>query len=343
MRSEPQKLERDISLDFIRLVATFLVICLHVSANGFYYLNQYHWWAANIYESIARVAVPLFFMVTGALLLPKEITIRSILARLWRITVPLLAWSMLYLKYQGVNPDFWMMKILKAPVMYHLWYLYTLFGAYLFLPVMAGFFQANHLKTLLFVIAAWFLGATIVPTTWSLTSASAEYASVSWEFLSLYAGYMVLGAILYKKIMLRKSYQLATAPIWGACIAAIAYLTWTHSIQLGRPDSTFYEYKSPFVALCSAAAFISLREFSQNYLSQNKLALVALPRFSRLCFGIYLVHAMILDVFYLHSFNFKFINPWAAIPIVTVVTFAVSALLVAILQKLPVIRSIVPA
>src|SRR5262249_2400034 len=141
--------ERDMSLDCVRLVAIFLVICIHVSAKGFALMNQRHWWAVNAYESLSRVSVPLFLMVTGALLLPRETSVSSILKRTWRVIVPLIGWSVLYLlwfKYTGINYDDSVLTILKSPVVAHLGYLYTLIGAYLFLPVMAGFFQANSLK-----------------------------------------------------------------------------------------------------------------------------------------------------------------------------------------------------
>jgi surface polysaccharide O-acyltransferase-like enzyme len=343
MRNQFQQFERDISLDFIRITSTLLVICLHVSANGFYFLNKNHWWAANVYESVSRTAVPLFFMVTGALLLPREISLQSILMRLWRVVIPLVVWSALYLIYQQVNFYAWIPKILKAPVIYHLWYLYTLIGAYLFLPVTAGFFQANNLKTLLFVMAVWFFGATIVPTIWAIAYAPAEYNGISWEFLSLYAGYMVLGAILYREITFKKPLLIISVLIWGGCTAAIACLTWFRSIHVGHPDDTFYAYGSPFVALGAAAAFVFLREFSRNYLLKSKWVLAVSSRLSRLCFGVYLVHAMILDIFYLKSFHYNFTNPWVAIPIVTLAAFGVSAAIVGVLQKLPLIRRIVPA
>lgn len=338
------KPERDISLDFIRLIAILLVICIHVSAKGFALMDQRHWWAVNTYESISRISVPLFFMVTGALLLPRECSISSILSRSWRILVPLFCWSALYLlwfKYTGTSYDAWIPRILRAPVVAHLWYLYTLLGAYLFLPVMSGFFQANQLKMLIFVMGVWFVGASVVPTVFSITQK--EYVGINWGFLSLYAGYIVIGATLYKKIVFRKTPLLVASLIWLACTVATAGFTWLRSTQLAQANETFYAYTSPFVALGAAAAFVALREITRIEISNWRFIRPILSPLSRVNFGVYLVHVMVIFALDINGFDYNFTNPWVAIPAVTVVVFFVSALIVAAIQKLPVVRAMVPA
>jgi surface polysaccharide O-acyltransferase-like enzyme len=335
---------RDISLDFMRLIAVLLVICIHVSAKGFALMDQRHWWAVNTYESISRISVPLFFMVTGALLLYREHSVSAILHRSWRIVVPLFCWSVLYLlwfKYTGTSYSAWIPRILRAPVIPHLWYLYTLLGAYLFLPVLSGFFQANKLQSLMFVMGVWFVGATIVPTVYSLTQK--EYVGITWNFLSLYAGYIVLGAILYKKLQFRKSPLLAASLIWASCTIATAGFTWLRSIKMAHADETFYAYTSPFVALGSMAAFIALREIFNNGIVIRQCAEKILTPLSPLNFGIYLVHVMVMFALDMNGFDYKFTNPWIAIPVLTCAIFLVSSLIVAALQKLPVVRAIVPA
>ena len=62
-------------VDLIRTVAIILVILLHASIEPNPTLDFMSpqgvqlWWASNVYNSIARTAVPLFVMLTGALLL----------------------------------------------------------------------------------------------------------------------------------------------------------------------------------------------------------------------------------------------------------------------------------
>lgn len=61
-------------VDFVRVLATFLVILLHSAAPLLYQyssISKADWWVANIYDSISRICVPLFFMISGYLLLEK--------------------------------------------------------------------------------------------------------------------------------------------------------------------------------------------------------------------------------------------------------------------------------
>jgi surface polysaccharide O-acyltransferase-like enzyme len=342
--ANPPLPERDISLDFIRLIAILLVICIHVSAKGFPLMNQSHWWAVNAYESVSRISVPLFFMVTGALLLHRENTVASIVKRSWRIIVPLACWSALYLlwfKYTGTDYDDWVGRVLRAPVVAHLWYLYTLLGAYLFLPVMAGFFQANSLKNLMFVMGFWFIGATVVPTVFFLTQK--EYVGINWGFLSLYAGYIVLGAVIYRKVTFKKVPLLASVLVWIACIVATAGLTWARSVHIAQANETFYAYTSPFVAIGAVAAFIVLREVSRKQLAGKETVARILAPLSRVNFGVYLIHVMVIFALDIQGFDFDFVNPWLGIPVITGTVFVISSAIVAVLQKLPLVRAIVPA
>lgn len=340
----PLQPARDQSLDLIRFIAMLMVICIHICAKGFFQMGERHWWALNLYESVSRIGVPLFFMVTGALLLDREHSVPSLLKRIWRVTVPLFAWSVVYLlwfRWWGVHNGAWLALILRQPVVAHFWYLYTLLGAYLFLPVMAGFFQANRLATLLFVLGAWFVGATIVPTVLALTSK--EYIGINWSFLPLYAGYLVLGAVLYRKPVFRTPPFTAAVLVWLLCAIATAVLTWYRSSRLTHADETFFVYSAPFVALGGAAAFIALREACRRWLVHKPVVQRWLGPVSRLTFGVYLVHVWVIAATDALGYDYRFANPWVWVPVWIAVVFAVSATIVAVLQKVRFVRAIVPA
>lgn len=57
-------------IDYLRVVLMIGVIILHVSANNWYgYVETNRWIVFTIYSAICRVAVPCFFMISGALFL----------------------------------------------------------------------------------------------------------------------------------------------------------------------------------------------------------------------------------------------------------------------------------
>jgi surface polysaccharide O-acyltransferase-like enzyme len=87
----------DRRLDALRVAACFLVVLLHSASKAFYAFGP-RWWRSNIWDSVAPVSIPLFFMISGATLLTKtEPLSELVLKRLSRILPPLLFWSMFYL------------------------------------------------------------------------------------------------------------------------------------------------------------------------------------------------------------------------------------------------------
>ena len=61
--------------DYLRIVAIFAVVIIHVSSQNWYVtdVNTIAWSAFNFYDSIARWGVPIFLMISGALILKKDI------------------------------------------------------------------------------------------------------------------------------------------------------------------------------------------------------------------------------------------------------------------------------
>ena len=82
------------NLVFCRALACVLVVLLHVAALGFHQWDK-NWWASNTYDGLARISVPLFLMLSGALLLHKREPLGVFFKkRFRRILPPLIGWSL---------------------------------------------------------------------------------------------------------------------------------------------------------------------------------------------------------------------------------------------------------
>ena len=94
---------RVVWLDVVRLVAMFTVVCCHCTDPFNFYpgdppanIAEIKFWGAA-YGAFLRPCVPLFVMLTGALLLPvKEESQRFYKKRISRVFWPFLIWSVLY-------------------------------------------------------------------------------------------------------------------------------------------------------------------------------------------------------------------------------------------------------
>lgn len=125
----------------LRNIATFAVILLHVTAPFVLQFNKISfasWQLANLLDSMLRFGVPVFVMISGAVLLDRSEPLSTFLSkRLKRVVLPFLFWSLVYFifVYAGSFQKFstlqllqtLMNKLLKGTY-YHLWYVYMILG-----------------------------------------------------------------------------------------------------------------------------------------------------------------------------------------------------------------------
>ena len=121
----------------LRNIATFAVILLHVTAPFVLKFNKISfasWQLANLLDSMLRFGVPVFVMISGAVLLDRSEPLNIFLGkRLKRIFLPFLFWSIVYFIfiYAGNFQKFSISQLaqiltdkLLTGTYYHLWYIY---------------------------------------------------------------------------------------------------------------------------------------------------------------------------------------------------------------------------
>ena len=71
---------RNVSYDLLRICAAVMVVLLHIAASNWYSVSpdKAEWVAMNLYDSMARSAVPLFFMLSGAFFIEERYYIKRI-------------------------------------------------------------------------------------------------------------------------------------------------------------------------------------------------------------------------------------------------------------------------
>lgn len=142
--------KRDIRFDVLRLVSAFAVVWLHVSARVVTSkpsISSLDWWAGNLADAMSRWCVPVFVMVSGALLLTRaaETSLFEFYKqRARRILPPLVFWTLFYLSWSCYRfEDFRITAMIKAVIIgqpyYHMWYLYMIIGLYAVAPFLHRF------------------------------------------------------------------------------------------------------------------------------------------------------------------------------------------------------------
>ena len=99
---------RIIYADLLRIIATFAVIVLHVSASKWYDtpVKDFNWQIYNLYDSLVRWAVPIFVMLSGMFFLNPEkfVSTSNIIKKyIFRILLAIIVWGLFYQVYEIIG------------------------------------------------------------------------------------------------------------------------------------------------------------------------------------------------------------------------------------------------
>ena len=315
------------------------MVALHVAASAVTdqdLLGSREWWIANLVDSATRWCVPVFVMLSGALLLQPGSETESwrtfYRRRLGRVLIPLVFWSLFYLGYElyGMHSRGESLKwgyLIKQTAIgspyFHLWYLFMLPGLYLLTPFLRQLLASIERKSLVTLCAGLLLLAMLDKLFALARSAPPPFAAVLFV---PYLGYFLAGHLL------DTASRTARWP-WPVLLGSIALTAlgcgWFAEREQLQIGTYFYDYFSLTTIPMGLAAFALCRR-----LTGCRLATCFAP-FS---FGIYLIHPLLLDLLWQHDIQPTTLHPALAIPLLTVFAFCGSALLSGLLLRLPWLR-----
>lgn len=328
--------------DSCRLIAMLGVIVIHVSAPIFYAYRTIglgDFLTANALDSIARVAVPLFAMLSGALLLGRETSgaFRGVASRILKVAVPLAFWSVLHVfwicYWQGLPLSIpsALAQAFNGPVMYHLWFVYMIIGVYIVLPILqplsAALLASRHFAAYFFAI-------------WFVTNAARIYHYepvlnhlALTDFLH-WPGYFLLGYYLSHSEGVKKLATWYSAVVFVLASIATFLISWYLNAKSPTPDETALIYFSPNVVIASVAAFMLIGKIRLSAKVAKPVAF-----FSGLVFPVYFMHLLVIEL--IKSGLFGFTLPLSTMPAlgaivsVSVCAFVISLVIAALSRLVP--------
>lgn len=367
--------ERIVWFDVVRLVAFLLLMACHatdpVNAGATYgngsevsTPNEIAW--ATIWGALVRPCVPLFVMLTGALLLPvREGMSDFYRRRIPRVLWPFIIWSVLYYltpwltgvlgaersvvyylfcwaESDSQSLSDGMANVLKIPFAFsylasHMWYIFLLIGLYLYLPVFSAWVAQATKRQKEWVLALWAL-STCLPYFQEFVSAYA-FGTCSWNafgtfyYFAGFSGYLLLGHYVRRHVE------------WGVlkscCIAlplmavgmVITYLGYKHMVALPEPTpeqvELFWTYCTPNVAMMSFGWIVLLKRVR---ISSPRVC-AALRHLTSCGFGIYMAHYFFMRLSY-DCVGFLSLPTPLHIPMTAMLMLTVSWLFVGALKRL---------
>ena len=367
MKAETSR-EHVVFVDYIRVIACFLVMLVHASEN-FYgtenavglasnmsqLLNESNrFWVAFYDGFCGRISVPLFMIVSAFLLVPMKSGVsmgQFYKRRFLRILPPMacffLLYSLLPLAWGGMTWEQSLADLKHLPFNFpsmagHLWFMYPLVSLYLIIPVVSPWLEKASAKEELIFLGIFGL-STFIP--WIHRFLYPEiWGECFWNgftmlwYCSGYLGYLVMAHY----IRVHLDWSRRRRAITGALcfLAGSAFTGWafwhagTPGILIETPKLEWaWEFCMPNVVIAAFGAFLLFSCI------ERKESPAFISGLSRLTFGMYLMH-----MFFLVPIAGLVIggNPaeprlpvWLAIPTIAVATYVCCALATRLLAFLP--------
>lgn len=327
----------------LRVTATISVILLHVASTVLYKYSQVpisHWWIGNIYDSIVRFSVPMFLMITGALLLGKQHSYPLFLKKtVVRILFPFVFWTAIYIIYNFMEPpqffgkletqtNFdWVIQQIRDGSSYHLWYVYMLIGLYITIPLLNKLIIGVKKKYLLLFLIVW-----VIFITFSTSKNSAYNFEWNLWYILGYLGYLVLGYYLSIINTKHKIVTILAGVVFFIGIFITAYGTFYFTEMDGAFHKLYYAYLTPNVLLMTASLFVLMKNVDINLSGVLKKTRDLIDKHS---YGIYLSHILVLNYLTMYGVEWDLFHPIIGIPLTTISTLSIAVTIVYLINKIP--------
>lgn len=190
------KKERIFYYDFLRAFAIIAVLICHVDMFFGPLVSPFEVVSQMTFHDIGRLGVPIFLMISGALLLNRDYDLSDFLKRRFtRIIYPFIFWIIVIIAgiiFTTGNYTFAWNTFIGNPSI--TWYFWMLIGIYLFVPVINSFIQAYGDDALKYFLAIWFIIMILMTF-----NSYPLFPNFTLDYFAGYVGYPVLGYYLDKK------------------------------------------------------------------------------------------------------------------------------------------------
>jgi surface polysaccharide O-acyltransferase-like enzyme len=338
--------------DLLRVIAIYMVMQIHtgefeyISSNGTV-LHTAGSWAVGWTNSLLRVCVPLFVMITGFFLFPIEDERKFFRKRFTRVLIPFVIWCAVYAFYyyaQGaITLQTALLNIAKIPVNYgtevgHLWFVYMLMAIYLIAPVFSPWIVSASRKSMELFLALW--GVTLTLPFIHLFFAGV-WGECYWNatptlyYFSGFIGYAVLAAYI-KRFWMAPSSRIDWLAV-GMIVVGYAATAGGFLYRLGterqvKDVELTWNFTTLNVAIMAAGLFLLFRNIHAN--RSNSPVWRWIDDLSRMSYGMYLAHIIVLNA--VHSALAPMLgNAFVRIPAIAFTTFLITYLGLKLLSLLP--------
>lgn len=348
-----QSKKRDIYIDALRIFACLMVIFNHTNERGFYrYVSDtiggIRWWMDLIPSTMCKSAVPLFFMISGSMLLRKDENIKNTYKRIFKILIDLVLFSFLYFGFDawsslGAINVLEFLKNMITSNYWHLWYLYAHITLIITLPILREMVKGLQIKSSIGLWGGSILFLGIIPIIENFLWPLNGNLKPTWMISDIFI-YPVLGYMIDNRLDIQKIKKIHFRLLWIfniVCTAIGEICEYFYQLKLGQvSDEVFLRN---FCIVNAVTIFITVKYIFTNMELSKKVSNTIIQ--VGICtYGIYLIHIVFLwkiPFFYkiwCKIETFYWIGIHFGIYLTCLCVFFICSIIVWVLRKVPVVK-----
>ncbi len=350
MEDATKEKNRKIHLDFLRVIAMMSVVMIHVFSTArtdFPNHNQQEKIITNIITGMLHYAVPIFFMITGTLFLNpnKKITISMLYKKYLKrylLVILFFGFGFAFIEQilnNGINASAIIdgfVNTITGNTWAHMWYLYTLVGVMMILPIIKLIVDSNDgCKMLKYMLILLIIFSSILPIIKDLFGFE---IGIKIPIDSIYVAYMIIGylldSVIKKEIKAKCSLLIILISLLIIVVSNIVSII--KGVESLKLVSSYY---SPVIMLLSVGIFLFFKGICEKQNQSNKKIINYL---SEVSFGVYIVHMFFINVIY-KFLKINIYGEWMVSKCIAIylIVLALSIITVRIVKKMPVLKKLI--
>ena len=349
MSEKTQKNDYKKYISVLHVVCAFAVVVLHANNSFWQFEKSGRWIFSNFLESIFYFAVPVFMMVSSATLLDyrdRYDTKTFAKKRVQKAVIPYLFWTAVALIVFGAtkkidfqpNPIERIVRAFFHADVYEMNiynFFLELFVCYLCIPLLSLIPKEKRQKPFLFVIVYFFAAHAVLPLVFNFFG-----IGITLPKLPILGSYMIFMFIGYyiSTYSIGKKWRIVIYALGIGGLLVQLCGTWILSYHYNRLFTIFKGYVNAPSVFYATAVFTFFKHLEGKKICDG-LYKICKP-FVPTTFGIYLIHRY----FILFAWDYLHIAKTSVlfITIGSIVVFFLSYAVVKVLQKIPVVKKILP-
>lgn len=343
-------MKKNIYFEVLRIIAIIFVIFNHTGTTGFQLYaitdNAVMYYFYMVCAILCKVAVPIFFMISGALLLNKEESVKTVYTkRILRIIIALSLFSLLVYtlnikdNLSSFDLTYFLRTLYSSSLRSSYWYLYAYISFLIALPLLRKMVKTMEKKDFVYLLLMGIFAYYIIPIFQNILGIGRN-SYLDFVFAGkVFLFYPLIGYYCDKHLCLnRKSLSLL---ISGSVLSIILTIIMTNSWIDQTGNVLSQNWLNAFILIPSMTVFSLVKYLFEKINVDDKVGRV-LCTIGSCTFGIYLLEGPIRQNIYEPVFYaiMPYLKVFPACLVTVMAVFFVGLVIVYLLRKIPLLNKI---